>query len=1317
MEIASPRIDDGAMTNELTIEPVTIKWKNLWLKRRSIAHVDTQAVLSGVSGRAAPGDFLVITGPSKVESVSLLECLAGFHDTAEGEIIVNGRPWDKSMHEYIAYVLRDDLFYETLTVYEHLLFQARQRLQKTHSLVYCIDRVNAVIDELELDACRDIFIGGCSVSGINAEERKRVAIATALLTNPSVLLVEEPTHKLSTFMAESIIATLRRLAYSGRTVVVTLHHPASHCFQYFGNLYLLAEGACVYDDVAVDCVPYFASLGFQCPDYTSPIDYVLYLLNRGERDDERDGNNQIEMFKSEWAKRYAESLGSGELGAHSEAGDAKQLPPFQFHRLGCCHQYGVLFTRHVTTFLRFRALQLQYLLCMLLTGVVFGLVYLQLDLDDQKSIQNFAGAFFYTIVVQMLLSALWNFGLLPREAAVSIREYREFRGDWYYLLSWYVSRIASGMLWLIAFSVVLFVPIYLLVGIGHGFKLYFYMQLVVILAGWAAVSLVFITLFLCRRTTIAALLFTLIFVLFVAFGGLVIDVSDIPDYLIWLHYISPVKYSYEALMTLFWGRIDTLSCDSATEDCIARTGEQVLEFYSLDNRSALTSSILLLIICAVIFFLGLWFWILLARIRRWNLRWQWSYSWSYRDLLGLGLRAIHNGKESAKDLSRQASRVSRQSKMEASDLMELQNHYIQVDTPRANGKSAFDGEKITIGWRSLWLKQKVTRHLAMQKSKKEELVVLDDASGSAKHGEVLLVTGSSSYEIDALLVSLTREQRGLQGKVTLNGVDRTPSTQTYFSFVERDNEEAFLETLSVQEHLAFQANVRLAGGHGCCCYVDVNGMERVEAVMQEMDLSACRYALIRYLSAADRKRLSIATALLTQPSVLLIQEPTHDLDSYAAEGIVLKLRQLARSGRTVIVTMAHPSSHLFGLFDQLYLLSAGTAIYHGKVSEAVEYFASLGFACPMYTSPVDYFVRQLAKAANGEEDDSTASRLRLLKEAWSTRYSDLCLVSEVGPLEGQSNSFSKYQRAPRVNCCSQLSLLFGRHLRYLVRFRALFWWYLLWTLLVGVVFGLIFLQLDLSTQQDIRNYTGALFYIIVIQMLLVSVRMFLFMYKEIRVVAREHRGGWYYLVCWYLSRLAVDLPILVVQSIVLFAPVYLLIGIGHGFKLYIYMQLVIVLAGWCASALVMIAVAVFRRIYWSVIVFAIVTLLFVVFGGLLLNVDDAPDYLIWIHYISPVKYGYEALMKLLWIRVSAIGGCDVGSSSSSSSMASASASGSAASDCIARTGEEVLEYYSMSARTAAGDAIIQLELALLCFFVAYVVLSIRLRRENGQCLV
>ena len=116
--------------------------------------------------------------------------------------------------------------------------------------------------------------------------------------------------------------------------------------------------------------------------------------------------------------------------------------------------------------------------------------------------------------------------------------------------------------------------------------------------------------------------------------------------------------------------------------------------------------------------------------------------------------------------------------------------------------------------------------------------------------------------------------------------------------------------------------------------------------------------LIRGLSGGERKRTSIGVELMTNPSMIFLDEPTTGLDSKTAENVIKLLVTLANKwGRTVVSTIHQPSSQIYTLFDELILLVRGNIIYQGKAAQAVDYFAGIGFITPKLTNPADYFMK------------------------------------------------------------------------------------------------------------------------------------------------------------------------------------------------------------------------------------------------------------------------------------------------------------------------------------------------------------------------
>ena len=187
-----------------------------------------------------------------------------------------------------AYVQQDDILFQTMTVRECLEFAAKLKFKGT--LQQQLQRVDDIIKELRLNKCQNTKIGGPLIKGVSGGERKRCSIGVELITDPSLIFLDEPTTGLDSFTATSVCETLGELAASGRTVISTIHQPNSDIFEIFDQLMLLAQGKIIYFNKASLAVDHFAGLGdkFRCPELSNPADHFMTIMSIESHEVEED---------------------------------------------------------------------------------------------------------------------------------------------------------------------------------------------------------------------------------------------------------------------------------------------------------------------------------------------------------------------------------------------------------------------------------------------------------------------------------------------------------------------------------------------------------------------------------------------------------------------------------------------------------------------------------------------------------------------------------------------------------------------------------------------------------------------------------------------------------------------------------------------------------------------------------------------------------------------------------------------------------------------------------------------------------------------
>lgn len=183
--------------------------------------VGDRAILQPTNLSVAPGEFVALIGLSGSGKTTLLKCLAGVAEPSTGQVSVGSDPVELRLTD-VGYVPQSDVVHDRLTVREALLYAARLRLPSDTRREEYLAAVDDVLSELRLTEHQNTAVGRLS-----GGQRKRVACGVELIGKPGMLMLDEPTSGLDPPLERRLMLTLRRLADSGRGVVVVTHATSS----------------------------------------------------------------------------------------------------------------------------------------------------------------------------------------------------------------------------------------------------------------------------------------------------------------------------------------------------------------------------------------------------------------------------------------------------------------------------------------------------------------------------------------------------------------------------------------------------------------------------------------------------------------------------------------------------------------------------------------------------------------------------------------------------------------------------------------------------------------------------------------------------------------------------------------------------------------------------------------------------------------------------------------------------------------------------------------------------------------------------------
>ncbi len=202
----------------------------------------TQEVLKGVHLSIYSGEITVIIGKSGTGKSVLLKHMIGLMRPDSGQILINGESVNQLSHEKIkafqkelSYMFQDNALFDSMTIYENIALPLAEN--KCFPKKKIRDKVMYQIKELGLSGSEEKF-----PAQLSGGMRKRVALARALITNPKIILFDEPTTGLDPIRKKNVHTMIKEYQEKFEFTAVIVSHDIPDIFNISQRIAMLDEG-------------------------------------------------------------------------------------------------------------------------------------------------------------------------------------------------------------------------------------------------------------------------------------------------------------------------------------------------------------------------------------------------------------------------------------------------------------------------------------------------------------------------------------------------------------------------------------------------------------------------------------------------------------------------------------------------------------------------------------------------------------------------------------------------------------------------------------------------------------------------------------------------------------------------------------------------------------------------------------------------------------------------------------------------------------------------------------------------------------------
>ncbi|GAB9477425.1 Atp-binding protein, partial [Globisporangium polare] len=384
-----------------------------------------------------------------------------------------------------------------------------------------------------------------------------------------------------------IINTQRSIAKTFRkTVVIALLQPSPEVFSLFDDVMIMNEGEVMYHGPREQVVDYFQSLGFVCPPERDIADFLLDLGTKQQYKYEVDSPSKgVVSQRPRYASEFAEIFRSSAIHAETLRGlDAPHSPELLANvgaHMDHMPEFHQNFWQGTATLLR-RQLLVQFRNTPFIIGrvimiFVMGLLYSSTFYQfDPTEIQVVMGIIFAAV----LFLSLGQASQIPTFITARDIFYKQRKANFFRTSSYVLANSAAQIPMAIGETILFGTLVYWMCGFATKGLEFIVFEIVLLLTNLAFSAWFFFLAAISPDNNIATPCSMVSILIYIIFAGFIVTKSQMPDYFIWLYWISPVSWSLRGLAVNQY-RSSTLDvCEyNGVNYCTKYNGQKMGEYY------------------------------------------------------------------------------------------------------------------------------------------------------------------------------------------------------------------------------------------------------------------------------------------------------------------------------------------------------------------------------------------------------------------------------------------------------------------------------------------------------------------------------------------------------------------------------------------------------------------------------------------------------------------------------------------------------------------------------------------------------------------